>query len=98
MTILANVDSCDGYAGAPNTDGVNIGGQRIRVRNVFVHNGDDCVPVTSEPGPSGGFTDDVYVSNVHCNCGTNGGVIYSNGGLIQNVIFSGMTVNGTNQV
>jgi len=38
MTILANVDSCDGYAGAPNTDGVNIGGQRIRVRNVFVHN------------------------------------------------------------
>lgn len=94
MVIVAGAGNCDGYASAPNTDGVNIGGRRITVRNVSVHNGDDCIPVN---GQAGGFTDDVRVSNVRCSCGTNGGVVYDNGGRVQNVIFSNMTVNGTNQ-
>lgn len=94
MRIIANIDSCDGYAVAPNTDGVNIGGRRITVRRVSVHNGDDCIPVN---GQAGGFTDDVRVSDIQCNCGTNGGVVYDNGGRVQNVVFSNMTVNGTNQ-
>ena len=87
--------TCGGYATAPNTDGVNVGGRRVTIRNLTVHNGDDCIPVN---GQRGGFTDDVRVTDVRCACGTNGGVVYDNGGLVQNVIFSGMTVNGTNQV
>ena len=101
MNISSNLGSCSGYGGAPNTDGFNLGGQNITVRDSWVHNGDDCVPVTT-PGPRSFGVDltshDILVHNVSCRCGTNGGVVYnSDGGKIFDVTFSNMTVTGTNQ-
>ena len=51
-----------GYAEAPNTDGFNIQGKDIVVKNSFVRNGDDCVPIFP---PSR----NVLVQNVTCTCG-----------------------------
>ncbi len=101
INISSNLGSCSGYASAPNTDGFNIGGHNITVRDSWVHNGDDCVPVTTPGAHSFGSdvtTHDILVQNVSCECGTNGGVVYnSDGGKIFDVTFSNMTVTGTNQ-
>ena len=94
ITVSAGADKCGGYASAPNTDGVNVGGTNIDVYAIVVHNGDDCIPVTAGPQ---GFTDNVRVHDVHCQCGTNGGVIYNEGGAVRNVLFIDMTVASTNQ-
>lgn len=94
MRVESGMSSCGGYGDAPNTDGVNLGGHRITVRNLVVHNGDDCVPVTTG---NDGSTSDVLVENVSCECGTNGGVIYNQGGRVSGVVFRNMTVRNTNQ-
>ena len=44
MQIIAGGSSCGGYNFAPNTDGFNIGGVNITIRDSSVHNGDDCIP------------------------------------------------------
>ena len=85
-----------GYSSAPNTDGINIGGHDIYVHDCFVHNGDDCIPTNT--GPDDTDTYNVLVERVHCECGTNGGVlIVANNNSIHNVTFRDMTVVGTNQ-
>jgi hypothetical protein len=94
MRIEAGMDSCGGYGRAPNTDGFNLGGHRITVRNSVVHNGDDCIPVTTG---NDGTTSDVYADGVSCECGTNGGVLYNQGGSIANVTYANMVVTNTNQ-
>ena len=71
---------CTNYYTAPNTDGFNIGGTNLTVRHSTVHNGDDCIPVTTYSGSEG--TRDVMVHDVHCHCGTNGAVIYNQGGVV----------------
>lgn len=94
VRIESGMDTCGGYGSAPNTDGFNLGGHRISVSDSFVHNGDDCIPVTTG---NEGATSAVRAFNVHCECGTNGGVIYNQGGSISNVTFERMTVRSTNQ-
>jgi hypothetical protein len=94
VTVAAGADRCGGYDAAPNTDGFNLGGEDIEVRDCVVHNGDDCVPITTG---NGGFTRGVRAHNVTCACGTNGGVIYNQGGAISNVTFSSFIVTDTNQ-
>ncbi|EDQ90095.1 uncharacterized protein MONBRDRAFT_7382 [Monosiga brevicollis MX1] len=47
LRIESGLDSCGGYTSAPNTDGINIGGQHIYVADIFVHNGDDCIPTNA---------------------------------------------------
>ena len=94
MRLVAGGDSCGGFGHAPNTDGCNIGGHDIQVRNVFVHNGDDCVPLTTG---NDGSTSNVLVENVHCECGTNGFVIYNQGGTVSGVVAQNLTVVNTNQ-
>ena len=42
--VIAGGAACDGYEASPNTDGFNIGGHHITVRDCTVHNGDDCIP------------------------------------------------------
>jgi polygalacturonase len=86
--------SCGGFGHAPNTDGANVGGHDITVRNFFVHNGDDCVPITTG---NDGTTSNVLVENVHCECGTNGVVVYNQGGTTRGVTARNVTVLGTNQ-
>lgn len=96
ITISANASSCGGYASAPNTDGINIGGQHIHVADCFVHNGDDCVP--TNVGVGGSDTNDVLVERVHCECGTNGGVpIVAAGGTVRDVVYQDMTLYSLNQ-
>ena len=41
VTVAAGADRCGGYDAAPNTDGFNLGGEDIEVRDCVVHNGDD---------------------------------------------------------
>ena len=87
---------CTGYVQAPNTDGINIGGQRIHVHDCFVHNGDDCIP--TNVGWNNSDTRDVLVERVTCECGTNGGVaIIAKSGSIHDVVYRDMIVRGTNQ-
>jgi hypothetical protein len=95
MNISAGAGGCGGYYTAPNTDGFNIGGTNLTVRHSTVHNGDDCVPVTTYSAEEG--TRDVLVQDVKCHCGTNGAVIYNQGGVVENVVFDGVTTNGTSQ-
>lgn len=94
VTISAGARSCGGYGAAPNTDGFNVGGTDILIADSVVHNGDDCVPVTTG---NAGFTAGVLARNISCACGTNGGVVYNQGGAVRNVTFSGFSVRGTNQ-
>ena len=94
MNIRSGDAVCGGYASAPNTDGFNVGGHRITIVDSTVHNGDDCIPVTSG---NDGTTTDVYVGNIRCMCGTNGGVVYDQGGKVSNVTFDNIYVYGTNQ-
>jgi len=94
VTIRAG--GCKGWASAPNTDGINIGGQRIHVHDSSVHNGDDCVPTNG--GWNGTDTDGVLVERVHCECGTNGGVpIIAGAASIRNVVYRDMSVLNSNQ-
>jgi polygalacturonase len=100
VTIIAAADNCSQFTVAPNTGGFRVSGTNITVRNSFVHNGDDCVPVNPAPGlvpGSWGLTQNVWVTNVHCECGTNGPVVFSPGGTVRNVHFSNMTVKSTFQ-
>jgi len=85
---------CGGYGEAPNTDGANIGGHDIVVRDFTVHNGDDCVPITTG---NDGTTGNVLVEGVRCECGTNGVVVYNQGGLVSGVVARNVTVSRTNQ-
>jgi polygalacturonase len=94
VRVEAGAASCAGFALAKNTDGANVGGRNITVRDFWVHNGDDCVPITTG---NDGATSDVLVENVHCECGTNGVVIYNQGGSIRNVVARNVSVVGTNQ-
>ena len=57
---------CGGYGEAPNTDGVNFGGHGLRVLDLWVRNGDDCIPITTG---NDGTTSDVLVQGAHCECG-----------------------------
>ena len=94
VTIKAG--NCTGWFQAPNTDGLNIGGQRIYVHDSYIHNGDDCVP--TNVGVNGEDTVDVLVERVVCECGTNGGVpIIAGNGTVRNVVYKDMIVRGTNQ-
>lgn len=94
VTIRAG--GCHGWLGAPNTDGINIGGQRIHVHDCFVHNGDDCVP--TNVGWNGSDTHDVLVERVVCECGTNGGVpIIAGAGTVRDILYRDMIVRATNQ-
>ena len=94
VTIRAG--GCHGWATAPNTDGINIGGQRIWVHDCFVHNGDDCVPTNT--GWNNSDTDGVLVERVECECGTNGGVpIIAGAANIKNVLYRDMKVSFSNQ-
>jgi polygalacturonase len=110
--VEANMESCQGWDHAPNTDAFNIGGGNIYLHDLWVHNGDDCIP--TNPGPDG-YTSNVLVENVHCECGTNGGVVivpgsrgkppsdWQAGGpdlepkIVANVTYRNMTVHHTNQ-
>ena len=94
VRVEAGMGSCGGYGHAPNTDGANLGGHGIRVRGLWVHNGDDCTPITTG---NDGTTTDVLLENVHCECGTNGAVIYNEGGSVSGLIARNFTVSGTNQ-
>jgi hypothetical protein len=96
VTVRAGSDECLGYSTAPNTDGFNIGGQRIWVHDSSVRNGDDCVPTNI--GFNGTDSTDILVERVDCSCGTNGGVpIMANGATIRNVVYRDMVVRRTNQ-
>jgi hypothetical protein len=88
------MSSCGGFGHAPNTDGVNVGGHDITIRRVWVHNGDDCVPVTTGNDAS---TSRVLVEDVHCECGTNGVILFNQGGTISDVVAHNVTVKQTNQ-
>jgi hypothetical protein len=94
MRVVSGADSCGGFGHAPNTDGVNLGGHDITVRNVTVHNGDDCVPITTGPD---GTSSNILVEDVSCACGTNGVVIYNEGGTVAGVTARRITVENTNQ-
>eukprot|EP00047_Mylnosiga_fluctuans_P007694 m.254955 g.254955 ORF g.254955 m.254955 type:complete len:399 (+) comp19235_c0_seq1:227-1423(+) len=95
ITIYANSSHCDGYLSAPNTDGINIGGQDIYVADSFIHNGDDCIPTNTALD---GDTQGVLVERVHCECGTNGGVpIIANNRAIRDVVYQDMTLVSLNQ-
>ena len=101
MTILSNVDSCNGWLEAPNTDAFNIGGHDIYLAHNYVHNGDDCIPVFAWNNED---SYNILAEYMECNCGTNGGVVVmgddSCGGAnasIYNVTFRHMVVNGTNE-
>jgi hypothetical protein len=97
VTVVSNAGVCGNWTAAPNTDGINIGGQDIHVSDSFIHNGDDCVPVNS-PGNASLDTTAVLVERVHCECGTNGGVpIMAGNNSIHNVTFRDMSVAATNQ-
>lgn len=98
LRVEAGLDSCDGFSHAPNTDGANVGGQNILIHDLWVHNGDDCIPVTT-PGAAagGGNTFGVYADSVHCECGTNGAVIYNEGGTVSGAVFNDFGVHHTNQ-
>lgn len=94
--VTVRAGDCTGWTGAPNTDAINIGGQRIWVHDCDVRNGDDCVPV--DVGWNNSDTDDVLVERVACACGTNGGVpVIANGATIKNVVFRDMVVTQTDQ-
>ena len=101
--ISAAADQCAQFEVAPNTGGFRLSGARIVVRDATVHNGDDCVPINPRPldpanATSGwGLTEDVFVHNVSCACGTNGPIIFSPGGTVRNVTFDTMTVTNTYQ-
>jgi polygalacturonase len=78
--VEANIDNCGGWATAPNTDAFNIAGHRIHLHDLWVHNGDDCIPTNPQnygnvAAGEDGTTSDVLVERVHCECGTNGGVV-----------------------
>jgi hypothetical protein len=94
MRIESGIDSCGGFGHAPNTDGFNVGGRDITVSRSWVHNGDDCVPITTG---NDGHTSDVSVSFLHCECGTNGVVVYNQGGTIERVTAHTVNVSNTNQ-
>lgn len=94
VTVISGADSCGGFGHAPNTDGCNIGGHDITVRDFTVHNGDDCVPITTG---NDGTTSDVLIENVSCECGTNGVVLYNEGGTISNIFAKNVSVKNTNQ-
>jgi len=94
--VTVRAGDCTGWTGAPNTDAVNIGGQRIWVHDCDVLNGDDCVPV--DVGWNNTDTDNVLVERVTCACGTNGGVpVVANGASVKNVVFRDMVVRATDQ-
>lgn len=95
VTVTAG-EGCLGYASAPNTDGLNIGGQRIYIHDSHVTNGDDCIPTNI--GWNNSDSDDILVERVVCECGTNGGVaIMANGAAVRNVVYRDMVVRSTNQ-
>lgn len=79
----------------PNTDGFNIAGEDIVMRDCRVRNGDDCVPVFPP-------TRNMTVENMQCECG-NGMVavvwpLYSlpgQGGNITDLTFRNIQLNGT---
>jgi hypothetical protein len=50
--------------------------------------------VTSQGAPNS-ITRNVSVYNVHCACGTHGGVVYNSDGHVEDVSFRNMTVVGT---
>lgn len=81
---------CAGYAKCPNTDGINLSGSNIIVRDSSVWNGDDCVPINA---PSSNVT----VTNITCNCG-NGVVpiVWGKGGDITDVTFRDIKISNTN--
>lgn len=94
VTILNGADSCDGFTHAPNTDGFSLGGVNITVRDSYVHNGDDCVPIDN--------AHNVLIENVQCHCGTNGMVAIAGNYAsalpgVFNVTGRNMLINGTNQ-
>eukprot|EP00730_Choanoeca_flexa_P016787 TRINITY_DN8000_c1_g2_i1.p1 TRINITY_DN8000_c1_g2~~TRINITY_DN8000_c1_g2_i1.p1 ORF type:complete len:429 (+),score=68.14 TRINITY_DN8000_c1_g2_i1:1-1287(+) len=85
-----------GYSQSPNTDGLNIQGENIVVKNSIVHNGDDCVPIFP---PSRNIT----ILNMSCTCG-NGivPIIWHTAlnypgfaGNISNVLIDGATFTNT---
>ncbi len=95
VVVSAGSESCAGFELAPNTDGANIGGHNITVRNMRVHNGDDCVPITTGPD---GSSSGIVVDSVVCECGTNGVVVYNEGqGRVESVLAQNVSVRGTNQ-
>ena len=74
--VEAGLDNCDGYATQPNTDAFHTHGTNIYLANLFVHNGDDGLPV--EAGGASGYGEDtrnVLVENCHAECGSNAGII-----------------------
>ena len=62
----------------------NIGGHNIYLHDLWVHNGDDCIPTNAmgafnpEAGADG-TTTNVLAERIHCECGTNGGVLIVGG-------------------
>lgn len=94
VTIVAAGSVCSQFTVAPNTGGFRLSGSRILVEDSSVHSGDDCIPIN--PSPSG-LTEDVWVRNVSCACGTNGPVIFSPGGIVRNVTFDTIRVRNTFQ-
>ena len=93
ISISAAADECAQFEVAPNTGGFRLSGRRISVRHATVHNGDDCVPINPAPD---GLTEDVWVQNVSCACGTNGAVVFNpGGGTVRNVTFVDMAVAHT---
>ena len=94
LVIVAGADSCGGFGHAPNTDGINHGGRDIVIRDVTVHNGDDAFPLTTG---NDGTSYNISYERLHAECGTNGLVIYNQGGSIQLVRSCDTTVARTNQ-
>lgn len=97
LTIISNENSCSGWYETPNTDGVNIAAaNNVYISDIYVHNGDDCIPVNA--GPGNVSTYNVFAERIYCECGTNGGVVIVPGNSsIYNVTFSDMIVKNTNQ-
>jgi polygalacturonase len=101
--VEANLNECGGYSTAPNTDGINVGGTNVFISDVFVHNGDDCIPLgdadTLPAFVTARDTRNVIAENVHCECGTNSAVAIVGAGStrISDAIFRNFTTYSLNQ-
>jgi polygalacturonase len=77
-----------GYRAAPNTDGLNVGGQEIYVSDTTIQNGDDCIPL-------GHHAVNMLVERVTCRCGNGVTAVVYNSGSIANLTFRSMMFERT---
>jgi len=91
LTILTKEWECNGSQSAPNSDGIQLHAKNVLVKNVRIHNGDDCVPIFE--------SDNIHIQNLTCECGTNGvNLVMSSPGpvSISNIVANNLFINTTN--